>query len=325
MGNYKLALDVAKGIGLGKTATDFSLSGDVDQMIRGAFLEEIGVEQIDFNTYRENKYKIFRILQETISPIVNDRLEETMGRFAEVRNVAWGDTTRFEIENPDLFDVAVIADGTANLRRQRLDNGYVDVAMTNYGISIYDEFYRFLAGRTNWAVMVDKVAKSYEKQIAESVYAAIYGSYDNLEAEFKYTGSYDEDELLDVLAAVEAVYGNAIVVGTKAALRKIKPEYVGGATKDAYNALGHIGVFGGYDTVALEQFFKAGTNEFALSNTDLLILPSTSEKIVKIVHEGDAIIQDKQNDSDLTIEHTFIKKAGVGLGITNRFGIVRFT
>lgn len=324
MGNYKLAVNLAKEVGLGNTSVQFSAQ-DADQMIRGAFLEEIGVEQIDFNTYRENKYKIFRILQETISPIVNDRIVETMGRFAEVRNVAWGDTTRFEIENPDLFEVAVIADGTANIRRQRLDNGYVDVEMTNYGIAIYDEFYRFLAGRTNWGVMVDKVAKSYEKKLAESVYAAIYGSYNNLDAEFKYTGSYSEDELLSVLAAVEAVYGNAMVVGTKAALAKIQPDYVGGASRDAYNALGFLSVFKGYETVALTQFFKAGTNEYGLSNTDLLILPSSSEKIVKIVHEGEAIIQDKQNDADLTIEHTFIKKAGVGLGITDRFGIVRFT
>lgn len=324
MGNYKLAVNLAKEAGLGIQSTNFSAT-DVDKMIRGAFLEEIGVEAIDFNTYRENKYKIFRILQETISPIVNDRIVETMGRFAEVRNVAWGDTTRFEIENPDLFEVAVIADGTANLRRQRLDNGYVDVSMSNYGIAIYDEFYRFLAGRTNWAQMVDKVAKSYEKKLAESVYAAIYGSYNSLDAEFKYTGTYDEDELLRVLQAVEAVYGNAMVVGTKAALAKIKPDYVGEAGKDGYNALGFMSVFRGYEAVSLTQFFKAGTNEFGLSNTDLLILPSASEKIVKIVHEGDAIIQDKQNDSDLTIEHTFIKKAGVGLGITDRFGIVRFS
>lgn len=325
MSNYKLALDVAKGIGLGKTATDFSLTGDVDQMIRGAFLEEIGVEQIDFNTYRENKYKIFRILQETISPIINDRLEDTMGRFAEVRNVDFGDSTRFEIENPDLFEVAVVADGTHNLRRQRLENGYVDVPVSNYGVSIYDEFYRFLAGRVNWSAMVDKVAKSFEKHIANAVYAAIYGSYDSLDAEFKFSGTYDEDEILNVLQAVEATYGNAVVVGTKAALAKIKPEYVGGATKDQYNALGYLGVFRGYETVELAQFYKAGTNEFGLSNTDLLILPSTGDKFVKIVHEGSAIITDKQNDSDLTIEHTFTKKVGVALGITGRFGIIRFT
>lgn len=324
MGNYKIAVELAKEVGLGKTLTQFSAK-DADQMIRGAFLEEIGVEQIDFNTYRENKYKIFRILQETINPIVNERLENSMGSFAEVRNVTWGDTTEFIIENPELFDVAVIADGTANLRRQRLDNGRVHVDMNNYGISIYDEFLRFLAGRVNWASMVDKVAKSFEAHISTSVATAIFGSYDSLDTDLKFSGTYDEEEIINIAQRIEAIYGSAVIVGTKAALNKIKPEYVGGATKDNYNAIGHLGVFNGYETVALAQTVKPGTNEFAISNTDLLILPSTSEKFVKIVHEGDAIILDKQNDSDLSIEHTFVKKVGVGLGIANRFGIVRFT
>lgn len=317
---------MAKEVGLGQAQAVANYSAtDVDTVIRGAFLEEIGVEAIDFNTYRENKYKIFRILQETVSPIINDRLVETMGQFAEIRNVAWGDTTVFDVENPDLFDVAVIADGTANLRRQRLDNGKMDVQMSNYGIAIYDEFYRFLAGRTNWSQMVDKVAKSFERKLAESVHASIFGAYDKLDAKFKYTGSYSEDELLNVLQAVEAMYGSAMVVGTKAALAKIKPDYVGDGTKDQYNAIGHLGVFRGYNMVALAQFFKAGTTEFGLSSTDLLVLPSANEKIVNIVHEGEAIVQDKQNDSDLTIEHTFIKRAGIGLAAANGFGIVKFS
>lgn len=315
----KLALDLAKG-----QVTNYSKS-EADNVLRKAFLEEIGTEAIDFNTYRQNKYKIFQILQETISPIINDRLEEVMGQFAEVRNIGWGDSQVFDVENPELFEVSVVADGTANLRAQRIDNGKMTVDTTTYGIKIYDEFYRFLAGRVDWGQLVDKVAKSYERKIAESVNAAIYGSYDSVDAAFKFSGSYDEDELLRVLQAVEALYGAAMVVGTKAALAKIKPDYVGDADKARYNAIGHIGTFRGYETVALAQSFKPQTTEFNLSNTDLLILPSTSNKIIKIVVEGDAIIFDEQNtQGDMSIEHTFIKKAGVGLSLTNQYGIVRF-
>lgn len=324
MSNYNLAVELAKEVGLGKAPTQFSAQ-DADKMIRGAFLERIGVEEMDLYTYQEHKITVFRILTETVSPIINDRLEQTMGRLAEVRNVSWGDTTVFDVENSDLFEVAAIATGTANLRRQRLDNGKIDVAIQNLGVSIYDEFYRFLAGRVNWGAMVDKVARSYENKIATLAYDAIYGSYDNLDARYKYTGTFDEAAVLEILQAVEAHGGNAVIVGTKAALAKIKPEYVGGATKDGYNALGYVGVFRGYETIELSQSYKPGTDEFAFSNTDLLILPSGSEKIVKIVHEGDAIVQDKQNDSDLTIEHTFIKRVGVGVPVANTYGIVKLT
>lgn len=317
----KLALDLSKG----QVSGNFSKS-EADGVLRAAFLEKIGTDKIDYNTYRQNKYVIFQILQETISPIINDRLEEVMGRFAEVRNIGWGDSLVFDIENPELFEVSVIADGTANLRKQRIDNGKMTVDVTTYGIAIYDEFYRFLAGRTDWGTLVSKVAKSYEKRIAESVNATIYGSYSSIEAEFKYSGTYSEDELMRVLQNVEALYGSAMVVGTKAALAKIKPDYVGDATKDQYNAIGYVGTFRGYDTVSLVQSFKPNSYEFNLSNTDLLILPSSSEKLVKIVTEGTAIVEDVQNtQGDLSIEHYFIQKAGVGLAITNKFGIVRFT
>jgi hypothetical protein len=317
----KLALDLSKG----QVSGNFSKS-QADGVLRAAFLEKIGTDKIDYNTYRQNKYVIFQILQETISPIINDRLEEVMGRFAEVRNIGWGDSLVFDVENHELFDVAVVADGTGNLRKQRIDNGKMAVDVKTYGVAIYDEFYRFLAGRIDWGQLVDKVAKSYERKIAESVNAAIYGSYNSIDAAFKYSGTFSEDELLRVLQAVEALYGSAMVVGTKAALAKIKPAYAGEATKDGYNALGYVGVFHGYDTVALTQSFKPNSTEFNLSNTDLLILPSTSDKIVKIVTEGTAIVEDVQNtQGDLSIEHYFIQKAGVGISLTNKFGIVRFS
>src|SRR5574344_2051641 len=146
----QLAKDLAKG-----SVQNYSAS-DANTVLRKAFLAELGTEEIDFNTYRENKYKIFRIISETISPIINDRLDTVLGRFAEVRNVAFGDSIVFDIENPELFEVAVVADGTGNLRRQRIDNGKLPVAVETFGVKIYDEFYRFLAGRIDWNALVNK-------------------------------------------------------------------------------------------------------------------------------------------------------------------------
>lgn len=318
----KMALDFAKGqLEQGASATD------VDSTLRNMFLERIGVDKIDnINTYRQHKYAIFAIISETITPVINDRLDTVMGRFAEVRNVGWGDTTVFDVENPELFEVAMIADGTSNLRAQRIDNGKFSVEMGTMGVKIYDEFYRFLAGRVNWAQMVDRVAKSYERKLAELTYDAIYGSYNSLDTELKYTGTYNEDEVLRILAHVEAEYGSAVLVGTKPALAKIKPDYIGDAGKDGYNALGYMSVFRGYDVVELANGHKPNSYEFSISNTDLLVLPASDYKLVKIVHEGDVIVVDEQNtQGDLSIEHTFIKKAGVGIPKATKFGLIRFS
>ena len=212
----QLAMDLAKG----KVEQNFSTK-DANAVLRKAFLEEIGTETIDFDTYRENKYKIFRIIQDTITPVINQRVEDIVGDFAEVRNVAFGDSVVFNIENPEMFQVAQIADGNANLRRQRLDNGRLVIDVQTWGVKVYDEFYRFLAGRVDWASVIDKVAKSFEKKIADNVSAALFGSYDALATELKYSGTYDEAELLRLAQLVEAINGSALIVGTKVLLVKI--------------------------------------------------------------------------------------------------------
>jgi len=320
----QLAVDLASN-----KVKNFSAQ-EADEVLREAFLVELGVtaEEIsNFNVYQQNKYKIFEIIQETISPIINDRLEEVMGQFAEVRNVAWGDTIVFDIENPDLFEVALVADGTGNLRRQRLDNGRLPVQVGTFAVSIYEEFYRFLAGRFNWSQVVAKVVKSYEREIALAVQNALYGAYNAIAPEFKYSGTYNEDEIIRVCQNIEALYGSAMIVGTSAALRPLKPSYAGDATKDQYNQLGRVGIFNGYETVMLQQSFKAGTYDFNLSNTDLLVLPAISNKFVKIVTEGTPIIIDVMNNNqgDLSIEHTFIQKAGVAVSYTDKYGIIRLS
>lgn len=322
--NYtQLAVDLASN-----RVQNFS-ANESEDVLRKAFLAELGItmeDASDFNTYRKFKYEIFEIIQETISPIINDRLEEVMGQFAEVRNIAWGDTIVFDVDNPDLFEVAMVADGTGNIRRQRLDNGRLPVEISTFAVSIYDEFYRFLAGRINWGQVVAKVVKSYEREIAIAVNNALYGAYNNIDPLFKYTGTYNEDEIVRVCQNIEALYGSAMIVGTTAALRPLKPSYVGDATKDQYNALGRVGVFNGYETVALTQSFKVGTYDFNLSNSDLLVLPAISSKFVKIVTEGTPIIIDKQNEQgDLSIEHTFIQKAGVAVSFTDKYGMIRLT
>jgi len=317
----ELAVDLAAG-----RVTQFSAQ-ESDAVLRKAFLAEIGVEEItNYNQYNRYKPIIFEIISETLSPIINDQLEAQMGEFAEVRNIAWGDTIQFDVENPELFEVAVIADGTGNLRRQRLDNGRLTMPMHTYGIKVYDEFYRFLSGRTDWASVMNKVAQSYAREIAVQVSNALFGSYNTIDPMFKYTGTYNEDQILRVCSNIEALYGSAMILGTANSLRPLKPSYAGDGTKDAYNQLGHVGRFNGFDVVALKQSFKTGTYEFNIPDGVLLVLPADSRKFVKIATEGTPIIHDTQNmNGDMSIEHYFIQKAGVMVSYTDKYGMIKLS
>lgn len=327
-GNYKfsfteLAVDLANNdIKNGKSAKD------ANEVLRAEFLEHIGTDNIDFNTYRKHKYEIFEIIQETITPIINNNIEQAMSGYAEVHNLDWGDTIVFDITNPELFEVAVIADGTGDLRRQRIENGRLPVNVETLGVAIYDEFYRFLAGRINWGELVNKVVRSMEKEIATRVHTALFGAYADIDTEFKYSGSFNEDAFLEVLTRVETLYGSAMIVGTQAAVRKIKPDYnaYSDQMKNERNNLGYVAKYMSYDVVIIPQSFNPGTYDYAINDDYLLILPNNGEKFVKIVNEGTAIIHETQNmQGGQTIEHYLQQKVGVAVTLVNQYGMVEFT
>lgn len=316
----KLALDLARGT----VATEFTNGKDADAVLREAFKKELGVDKIDAKIYRRFKPQIFEIIEETITPILVDRIEEEFAGFAEIRNIAYGDSIVFNVPNQELFEVAVIADGANSLRRQRIDHGEFTVDTQTQGVKIYEEFSRFLAGRINWGDMVNRVVRSYQRDLAQRVYNAIFGAFDSLSTEYKYTGSYVEDEVVNIAQHVEAANGRAIIMGTKAALSKLKPTYIGDADKSAYNRMGYHAVFNGFEVREIAQFHKPGTNEFAVTNNDILIVPAADSELVKVVLEGDAWIHESQNtEGDLSLEYTYIMKSGVAFLPANKFGIVR--
>ena len=314
----ELAFDLYKG-----PVKNFTTK-ETNDVLRKAFLDRIGMETFNAKEFRRHKIEIFEILEELVTPIVNDRLERQMGEFADVRNLRLGDTIVFDVEDPKLFDVANIARGTHNLRKQRIQNGKITMEMESLGVAVYEELERYLSGRIDWAAIVDKVIRSFEHEIAVRVQNALFTGHTAFASDFIYTGAYDEAELLRILGNVEAMYGSAQIVGTKQALAKIQPTYIGEGGKDNYNALGYLGIFRGYRTVELTQSNVPGTQTHNLAN-DLLILPATEEKFVKIVTEGEATVIEHDNYmGDGSREFLFAQNVGVAVAIARYYGIVRF-
>lgn len=64
--------------------------------------------------YRTNKNQIFRIIEESIEEILPERLEDSIGRFAEIKNFAEGDTPRFHVRNGKIKAFSVAQGGFLN-------------------------------------------------------------------------------------------------------------------------------------------------------------------------------------------------------------------
>jgi hypothetical protein len=326
----QLALDTYRNI----LPNNFS-QREADNTLRKAFIQANGgKETIDYKSFRRNKIAIFEIMEEVLQDLISEGITNQFDGFAEVRNVAWGDTPSFTIPDPSLFQVATISDGNGNLRRQRLDTDKLTIVPETIGVKVYEEFYRFLVGRVSWVDMVNKVRRSIEADIANKIYGAIYDSYNDLAATYKATDTNstltDRTTFDNILAHTEASAdgSNMVIYGTRTSLAKISPAEVSDSMRDIRNSLGYYGVYNGVEMREIKQAHKAGTDDFAINDAFVLIVPEIGgQKLIKVVNEGEAIIRETApggNNADMSSEYEFTMKVGVSALSPFNYGIYRF-
>lgn len=319
----RLSLDVYNG----KNVMFNEVSGE--DALRNAINEACGGE-FNYKTFRSNKYDVFTIIEETLDDTLGVVITNQFDNLAEVKNVAVGEKPVFRVNDPSLFRIARIAGGTNDLRRQKILNRKFEVDTDYFGAKLYAEMEMFVAGMIPWTEMVNRLTLSFANDLGIRIYEAIANSYTALNAVYGVTGTYNEDKLFDMVQHVEAKSGGrkAVVMGTKKALRKVSKELMmSEGMKEKFNNVGYIGNVGGTDLVLLPQAHKVGTDEFFVDDNMLLVVPQ-SEKLVKIVVEGDTQmieIADAGTRNDQQMEYQIQKKFGVGVMQSAIYGIYKLS
>lgn len=246
--------------------------------------------------------------------------DEYFNTLVDFRNVALGDKNIFKIEDNDLFVVADAADGTQGIRRQRLGGvSETSIPTSMKYVKIYEELNRVLSGRVDFNTFIAKVAESFRKKLLDDIYALWIGATaDNFGGTtyFPTAGAYDEDELLDLIAHVEAASGgqNASIVCTKKAARKLMPSI---QSIDAHNEMyhaGYCGSFYGTPVVVTPQRHKINSTEFVLDDNVIHVIAG-NEKPLKVVYEGSPIVLmgNPMDNGDLTQEYLYGERYGCGI------------
>ncbi len=314
-----------------KVAVD-AYHGNVEQYSVGQSMELLqkalveangGSTTLNYKNIRDGKCNgLFTIIEEILSRTVVEGLQEDdyFNTLVDFRNVALGDQNLFEVEDSNLFVVAEAADGTQGIRRQRLGGlTPVSIPTSLKVVKIYEELNRILSGRVDFNYFIGKVSDSFRNQLLNDIFAL----WSNVTANdlggstyFAGAGTYDEDELLDLVAHVEAAAGGktATIIGTKKALRNLAPSIQGADSKaDLYN-YGYYGKFYGSPVIAAPQRHVIGTTTFALPD-DIVTVVAGDQKPIKVVYEGDplVIMGDPLTNGDLTQEYLYGEKYGVGI------------
>lgn len=314
----KLAIDAYKG-----HVEKYSV-GKSQEALRQALVEANGGStKLDYKAIRDGKCNgLFALIEEILSRTVVEGLtgDEFFNALVDFRNVAEGDQNIFIVEDSNLFVIDDVANGTQGIRRQRLGgSNEVSIPTTMKMVRIYEELNRVLAGRVDFNHFINVVAESFRQKMLNDIYTLWSGATaDDLGgvAYFPAAGSYNEDELLELISHVEAAAGGktATIVGTKKALRALKDAIDGDVVKnDLYN-LGYVGKFYGTPVVATPNRHKVGTTDFVFAD-DVLTIIAGDDKPIKFVYEGDPIVLmgDPMQNADFTQEYLYGEKYGLGI------------
>ena len=298
--------------------------GQSMELLRQALVEANGGSTtLNYKNIRDGKCNgLFTLIEEVLSRTVVEGLQgdEYFNALVDFRNVAEGDKNVFTVEDSTLFVVSEAADGTQGIRRQRL-GGSTDVSIPTSlkVVKIYEELNRVLSGRVDFNQFINKVAESFRQKLLNDVYtlwstatATDFGGT----TYFPVAGAYDEDELLELIAHVEAAAGGktATIIGTKKAVRNLDITPFGDKGKEDLYNLGYAGKFYGTPVVVAPQRHNVGTTEFALDDDNLTIIAG-DDKPIKCVYEGDPIVLmgDPMTNGDLTQEYLYGEKYGMGI------------
>ena len=322
--------DVAVALCKGTVNEKFGRTNeDANELIRKAILKTAGCENgWDKYMFDHNKHLVFKLLSEILEETIGEQIMERYNSWVDFRSVALGDTIEFRVPNQDLFEVGLVADGTDNLRRQRVLHNKLAMQGFQLGVKIYEEYLMFVMGKVDFADMVQRVAKSVDNALMRIIVKGIESAYVPTGSEtYGYAGSYNDDEVLRVAQNVEAKTGlKPVIYGSKGALanlRKSSNALWSDAEKEEVRNLGHVGKFNGYDVVEIPNFMD--NNDQLVLRQDMIFIIPNGTKIVKLLNEGNAEVfesTDQHARLDNQIEYQFIQRFQLGVLRSNVYGVI---
>ena len=320
--------DMAYDLYKGRTANFDAESAN--EAIKNIILETAGCkENWDMYKFMENKYKVFSIMREILTPVVAENVLARFESWVDIQDIALGDTKEFEVMNQDLFEIGIVADGTSELRRQNLVHGKLQMTSFQLGAKLYTEFDDFRRGRVDFAEWIARLGKSFEVKIGEYIVKAIESSYNTLGAKFGVKGAFADDKMIDLIERVEAKTGmKAVIYGTKSALAQLRTTAGGfkadlaDSDKEAISKMGHIGTYFGTDVVEIPQSVNR-KDQFMIDNNMLYVIPNGT-KIVKLLFEGDVDVVEVTDPAvrkDMQFEYMFMRRLQIGVCRASVYGI----
>lgn len=312
------------------TPVNFSYDGkqesfsveQVNNLLRNEIREMIGYEDGKPNYYmwKNNQNQVFELITRALDEVIPARVDQTYMQFADVEHIAQGDRAVFKLKITEASKRRARTFVTRGALAGRYETFMLDGAeMTVNTGSIVSAsrigFEEFLDGRWQLSDYTSIVMEQIDHFIAEEVSKAMVAMVDQIPEVNKATVNGFDEEVMDELLDIADQYGKATIYCTQAFANKMIPTEArwSDAMKDRFWNDGWLGNYKGHTVVILQQGLVDETNrEFVIDPSMAYIIPTGSEKPIKIVFEGSLLFRTVDNNEDWSTDVQMYQKVGIG-------------
>lgn len=242
---------------------------------------------LQFDAFRTHYFSIIGIVIDNL--MATEEVQNYLA-YAEVINVAWGDTPTFHVGSRGAYSVAKIANGKNRASLDEMFNEDITLTPVAHQANCSVDFYKLMRGEINWGAEIAKVMKAFLIDMSQTAANTMFGAFSSLATPFK-KNAYTQSDFTEMDERVSAANGatGSIVYGAKTALGKIIPanQYFAMQAGSEYLGVGYIQAPFGASIVMLPQAVKPASDfDFVLPTNKLLFLPNMGDKPVKVAIEG---------------------------------------
>ena len=289
----------------------------------------------DYRSYRENKNTIFRVIEETLSEIVPERVKANYAQFAEVKHFAQGDKPIFRRKTTSSrnrgkqFVTRVGLAGIYEIFKLGSAQESFEVPTSALGGAAQIGFEEFIDKRVDWSELVNVLYEAIDDLVYEEIGAALSEGIDQLPSENRVVAAGFDEGAFDALLNQAKMYGNVTIYCTNEFAVKMIPKEAWRYTEAMKTELYKTGRLTGYkgeNVVILPNQYKNAFDKIKVIDPSLCyIIPSAADqKPVKVAFEGDLYTKEFEN-YDWSRDIHMYEKVGVSCMMDNAIHVYKDT
>ena len=277
--------------------------------------------------FKQNFNAIIVEIINAIAPMVS--APKYTDSLADVVQVGFGDTARFEVGSNGLFKVNEVAEGVNRGALQPIYNDEYTVNAAPVEIATSINWYQVAAGSFEWGKFGVRAGKSFESYIFLKIIAAMTSATALVGAGYSASGMSDAnwDNLSQRVAAANG--GSAVyAIGTISALGQVIPanNYLQMGLGEEVAKEGALTRYHGTPLVMVPNVLKPmtinTTADLAIPNNLIYFIGTDNDRPVKVVFEGDSVVIEEipTETADRTYGIKIEYRIGISAIVGSKFG-----